>query len=68
MIYDSQDQKDFIFKILRSYQCSYAESLVISQTHALQIQSGSVAPIEDKQALVAQRTPVQKAKTSKGVK
>jgi len=52
MIYDSQEQKDFVFKILRGYNCSYAESLIISQTYALAVQTGAVIPVKDQQEMV----------------
>lgn len=42
MIFDSNDQKEFIFKVLRSYICPYGESLAINQMYAPAIQSGVV--------------------------
>ena len=65
MLYDSPEQKDFIFKILRNYQCSYAESLVISQTHAIAIQGGQVVPIKDQQKLVDEKEKNDKKQPSK---
>lgn len=52
MIFDSQDQKEFIFKIMRSYVCSYGESLGISQNYAPAIQAGEVVDITQQKKLL----------------
>lgn len=58
MIFDSQEQKEFIFKILRSYVCPYGESLVINHTHAPAINGGAVVSPEKQKEWLAPPTPI----------
>jgi len=65
MIYDSQEQKNFISKLLLAYNCSYAECLAINKTHALAIQNGVVIPVEDQQKLIDEQNRQENTHTVK---
>lgn len=57
MIFDSPEQQQFVFKILRAYVCPYAESLDINQKFAPAIQGGAVVPQDKQQQFLASLQP-----------
>jgi len=56
MIYDSQEQKNFIIKILLDHHCSYAQSKSINQTYTPAIEGGPIIPVEKQQVFIDEMT------------
>ena len=61
MIFDTQEQKDFFFKVMRSYVCPYAESLDISQRFAPALQTAQILPVQEQQAIFNNKAKAAKA-------